>query len=159
MAEALQTGHHKLDQQCDADGHFSFLLDVFPVGQKKACAEEEIKGDTEITKGHMDAVRVVALRGHGIMDGEQHVSQLRNHQIDSGYQVQPPGLAGLLLHQNGNVLIKQEKHNNHRSDKETMKDVIQQNRHRFQVIHRIDGDPVQNQMEQHDHQKHRKRLM
>ena len=114
--ESLQGGPDQFNQRRDPDRHFLFSLDLFPVCKQESGSKEKIKRDAEIAEGHMDAVRIVAQRCDSIMNWEKHVPQFRDHQIDSGYQIKPPGLAGLLLYQNRNILVKQEKHQDHRSN-------------------------------------------
>ena len=87
------------------------------------------------------------------MDRQQHRAKLRRRQINLCGQVQPSGFSGLLLHQNGDVLIEQVDDQHHGADKEPVQQVVPNQRHRIQVIDGVDGGSVEGQVDQHGDQK------
>ena len=107
----------------------------------------------------MDAVGIIALGGNSIMDGQQHVPQFRQQQINPGRRVQPPGFAGFFLHQDSNILVEQEKDQDHGTDKQPVQAVIEQYRHRVQMVHGIYCRGVEHQMDQHHNQQGGKGFM
>ena len=153
MVDSLEGGSEQLHQGSNDDGHFLLVGNLLPIAEQQSGAQQEIERHAGIAENHMDAVGVVALVGYGVMNGKKQISQLREHQKNPGGFVQPAGLAGFLLNQNGNVLVEQEKNQNHGSDEEPVEGIIQEPGHGVQMVYRVDCDTVKNQMEQHHHQQ------
>ena len=90
----------------------------------------------------MDAIGIVSLGRLGIVDGEYQIPRQSQHQEKFRRPVQPPGSAGFLLHQNGDVLIEKKHRQHHGTDKRPVELGIEKGRHRIQMIHGMDRGGV-----------------
>ena len=124
-------------------------MELPPVPQQQHRADKQVEANAHVADAGVDAVGVVPLGRHGVVDGQQRRPQLRRQQKDPGRRVQPPGPAGLLLHQDGNVLIKEVYHQHHGANEETVQGVVPEAGHRVQMVHGVERGGVQAQMGQH----------
>ena len=104
----------------------------------------------------MDPVGIVSIGRDGIVNRQQQYPKLRDGQEYLRRGIQGPGLSRFLLDQNGDVLIEQVYDQNHSPDKEPVQNVVQKQRHRVQVVDRVDRRGIKDQMNQHDDQQQRK---
>ena len=135
---------------------FLFCVDLPPVGRQQPGAQQQIERHAAVGHQHVRSGGVVALRGDRVGDGQQEITKLRRRQKDPRQSVQPPGLPGFLLHQNGDILIEQVDHQHHAAQKQPVNSVVHKPLHGVQTVHRKDGHAIQHQMNQHRDQQHGK---
>ena len=157
VVQSLQNADDEFDGEGNADDELLLPVDPPPMDGQQPCAQQQIECDAPVGHQHVRPGGIVALRSHCVGDRQQEIAQLRRRQKDSGQPVQPPGLAGLLFHQNGDVLVKQIDHQHHTAQKQPVNGIVQKPRHGLQMMHRVDRDAVQRQMDQHNDQQHGKR--
>ena len=157
--DGLQNRHAQLDGQGKGDDAPLLPVQLLPVAQKQHYTQNQIIQDTQVTHHHMDAVGIVALWGLGVVDGKQQVACQGKQQKDLRRPIQPPGPGCLLLRQNGNILIEQEYRQYHRADEGPVELVVEQHRHRVQMVHRIDRGGIEQQMDLQNDQQQGKGLV
>ena len=122
--EALQRADTELNEHRRADGAALPAVQLAPVLPEEQNAEEKVEAHAHIADVGVDAVGVVALGRHGVVDGEEQRPQLRQDQEGPGGPVQPPGLAAGLRHQDGDVLVEEVDHQHHGADEEAVQGVV-----------------------------------
>ena len=124
VVQTLQNTNNKFNGQRDPDNGLFLLVDLTPIDGQQSGAQQQIEGDAPIGHQHVGAGGIVPRWGHCVGDRQQKIAQLRHGQKDSGRPVQPPGLSGLLLHQNGDILIKQIDHQHHAAQKQSVNSIV-----------------------------------
>ena len=153
--EALQRADTELNEHRRADGAALPAVQLAPVLPEEQNAEEKVEAHAHIADVGVDAVGVVALGRHGVVDGEEQRPQLRQDQEGPGGPVQPPGLAAGLRHQDGDVLVEEVDHQHHGADEEAVQGVVPEAGDGIQMVHGIEGGGVEEKVHQHRSQQHR----
>ena len=135
--EALQRADTELNEHRRADGAALPAVQLAPVLPEEQNAEEKVEAHAHIADVGVDAVGVVALGRHGVVDGEEQRPQLRQDQEGPGGPVQPPGLAAGLRHQDGDVLVEEVDHQHHGADEEAVQGVVPEAGDGIQMVHVI----------------------
>ena len=159
VMQPLQSADDKFNGKRDPDDGFFLLVDLPPVDSQKPGAEQEIKGHSSIRDQHIRPGGIVSLRCHRVGNRQQEIAQLRHSQKEPGRAVQPPGFSRFLLHQYGDILIKQINDQYHAAQEQPVNGVVHKPRYGLQMIHCADGDAVQHQIHQHAYQQCRKSPM
>ena len=153
MVQALEGADGELDQQRRADGEALLAVDLLPVGDQQSGAQQQVEGHAAVAHVGLHAGGVVALRRDGVAHRQHQGCQLRRAQEALGRQAEAAGRAGLLLHQNGDVLVEEVHHQQHGGDKGTVQQAVDQGRHGVQMVHGVQRGAVENQVHQHRQQQ------
>ena len=68
------------------------------------------------------------------MHGQEQRAKLRGAKIELRRKVEPTVLAGLLLDEDGYVLVEQIQNEDHRADEEAVQCVVQKARHGVEMV-------------------------
>ena len=94
------------------------------------------------------------MRGDRVVHGQKQRAKLRGAKIELRRKVEPTVLAGLLLDEDGYVLVEQIQNEDHSADEEAVQRVVQKARHGVEMVDGVYRQRVKDEVNQRRNEQH-----